>query len=328
MSQSTPSELPQDTPTASSSSGAAAGTAGGRESLQRAYRLGRCNNNVLTLELLQSEGFSRQAVLLIFQALVERRLAVVRKNAPSTSGGAAPTVWCRVREEGVAHKLQGIDSDTHKVYTCIEESGNKGIWTSDIRRATNLSTQNLNKCIKTLEEGKKLIKQVKNIHLKSRKFYMLIDLEPAVDVAGGSFYEDGEFNDALVDRIRDHISHCLLSGQSATLQEISQYVRTAGIGTELSDQDIGSVIGTLEFEQKVCRTIHPTTGAIVFTWERWTSSLQSISAFPCGTCPVYHNCYSGSERVSPECCTYISHWMGQGDETAATSKKLSTEYVS
>eukprot|EP00921_Rhytidocystis_pertsovi_P004511 GHVQ01007845.1.p1 GENE.GHVQ01007845.1~~GHVQ01007845.1.p1 ORF type:complete len:207 (+),score=29.17 GHVQ01007845.1:2105-2725(+) len=197
-----------------------------REALQKAYRLGRSNNNTLTVEFLQQEGFSKQGILLIFNSLVDLRLASFRKQ--SHSGGQ---VWCRVREELVAQKLKTVDVDTHKVYTCIEESGNKGVATTDIKRSSSLSSQTITKCVKILEEGKRLIKAVKNIHLKGKKFYMLIDLEPAVDVAGGCFYEDGEFNDALVDRVRDHVKHCLMNGQSASLPDIAQYVRTAGIGT-------------------------------------------------------------------------------------------------
>ena len=47
-----------------------------------------------------------------------------------------------------ATKLQGLDAPSKMVYQVIEASGNKGIWTVDIRNQTNILQVTLTKIFK------------------------------------------------------------------------------------------------------------------------------------------------------------------------------------
>jgi DNA-directed RNA polymerase III subunit RPC6 len=61
------------------------------------------------------------------------------------------------------------------VYQVIERAGNKGIWTRDIKNATNIQQQTLTKTLKALE-SRQLIKAIKSVTSKSKKLYMKYDL--------------------------------------------------------------------------------------------------------------------------------------------------------
>lgn len=61
------------------------------------------------------------------------------------------------------------------VYQVIDRAGNKGIWTRDIKNATNIQQQTLTKTLKALE-GRQLIKSIKSVTSKSKKLYMRFDL--------------------------------------------------------------------------------------------------------------------------------------------------------
>jgi len=86
--------------------------------------------------------------------------------------------------EETASKFAGLDVQARMVYQIIEESGNKGIWTKDVRVKSKIQQQALTKIFKNLE-SRKLIKPVKAVNAKSKKCYMLYDLQPSKEITGG-----------------------------------------------------------------------------------------------------------------------------------------------
>lgn len=92
-------------------------------------------------------------------------------------------VYKLVNEE-TASKFAGLDIHARMVYQIIEESGNKGIWTRDIRVKSKIQQQALTKIFKNLE-SRKLIKPVKAVNAKSKKCYMLYELQPSREITGG-----------------------------------------------------------------------------------------------------------------------------------------------
>jgi DNA-directed RNA polymerase III subunit RPC6 len=96
------------------------------------------------------------------------------------------------------------------VYQVIEKAGNRfvslpissstsssnvsvsplrGIWTRDMKNATNIPQQTLTKTLKILEQ-RNLVKFVRAVTSKSKKLYMLYDTVPAKDITGGPWYTD------------------------------------------------------------------------------------------------------------------------------------------
>lgn len=94
------------------------------------------------------------------------------------------------------------------VYQIIEGSGNKGIWTKDIRNSSNLTELQINKCLKTLE-SKKLVKRVKTVPPSKKNIYMLFHLEPHESLTGGAWYSDQEFETEFVDILNDRCQQYL-----------------------------------------------------------------------------------------------------------------------
>lgn len=94
--------------------------------------------------------------------------------------------------------VKGADNEEKIVYRIIEEAGNKGIWTRDIRFKSNLMHTQLKKILKSLET-KKFIKVVKSVAASKKKVYMLYNLEPDESVTGGAWYQDQDFETEFVD---------------------------------------------------------------------------------------------------------------------------------
>lgn len=105
---------------------------------------------------------------------------------------------------------------------------NRGVWTRDIKLRTNIQQQVLNKTLKILEQ-RKLIKSVRSVMSKSKKLYMLYDLEPSKEVSGGPWYTDQDFDIDFVERLSEDIVNFIRKQNIADLNAISNYIRISGI---------------------------------------------------------------------------------------------------
>lgn len=121
------------------------------------------------------------------------------------------------------------------------------MWTHDITKQSGLQSHVIQRAVKNLSDQKKLIKPLKSIHQKNRKIYILANLEPAkevklrslfdssnvalfLQVVGGTFYDNGEFDVGFVVRLRDQIIHVLKNGSQASIAEIESYIKSSGFG--------------------------------------------------------------------------------------------------
>lgn len=160
-------------------------------------------------------------------------------------------IYKLVNEE-IASKFAGLDVQARMVYQIIEESGNKGIWTKDIRIKSKI--QPLNKIFKTLE-SRKLIKPVKSVNAKSKKCYMLYDLQPSKEITGGPWYTEMEFDHEFISELRMFIMHCvrrLNGGKGVTLKEISEKMKLANVSrVPLNLQEVQQLMQTLAFDYMI-----------------------------------------------------------------------------
>ncbi|PHJ16265.1 dna-directed rna polymerases 39 kda [Cystoisospora suis] len=288
--------------------------------LQAAYTLGQQHENELTQQLLQEQGWQKEKIVAAFNRLTEARAGVIRRKGS--------TLCCVLRPSNVIGKLKTLDAFDYKIYCAIEQAGTAGVWTADLRKNTGLQTHIIQRSVKQLCDFLKLIKPVKSIHVKNRKMYILSHLEPAKEIAGGSFYSNGEFNEHLVEHLRSQTRTFLQNAGTATFQALAAYTRSSGelSGATFSDEDLEKVLNSLEFEQKICRV--PTLGQPTFVVRRatlvpWSKfpSLYNPASLPCSTCPVKNSCYRRPEnKISPANCDYFSYWLGLDFEIDAGSE--------
>ena len=102
-----------------------------------------------------------------------------------------------------------LDADTSLVYSHIESAGREGVWSNQLNRRTNFHKVVMDKCIKVLEQ-KHLIKTVPNFRHPNRRTYMLWGLQPAEDVTGGPFYNDGELDEEFVRQMSLYIERWII----------------------------------------------------------------------------------------------------------------------
>jgi len=154
-----------------------------------------------------------------------------------------------------ATKLQGLDAPSKMVYQVIEASGNKGIWTVDIRNQTNILQVTLTKIFKQLE-ARRLIKPIKAVTAKTKKLYMLYDLTPAKEITGGPWYSEYEFDHEFIAELRNFILMCVRRmngglgvGNGVTLKQIAHKMIQANVSrVQLSLEEVQQLVQTLAFD--------------------------------------------------------------------------------
>jgi DNA-directed RNA polymerase III subunit RPC6 len=90
------------------------------------------------------------------------------------------------------------------IYRVIENSGETGTWKRTLTMRTNLHENTVTKSLKELST-KQLIKEIKSAKWPTRRIYMLHDLKPSEENAGGSFFIEGERDMGLIAAVGDWI---------------------------------------------------------------------------------------------------------------------------
>ncbi|XP_059561439.1 DNA-directed RNA polymerase III subunit RPC6 isoform X5 [Myotis daubentonii] len=183
-------------------------------------------------------------------------------------------------------KMKGSDNQEKLVYQIIEDAGNKGIWSRDIRYKSNLPLTEINKILKNLE-SKKLIKAVKSV---------------AAETARESK------QNPMIQR----------NSSFASSHEVWKYICELGISkVELSMEDIETILNTLIYDGKVEMTIIAAKEGTVGSVDGHMKLYRAVNPIipptglvrtPCGLCPVFDDCHEGGE-ISPSNCIYMTEWL-------------------
>ncbi|KAK2195692.1 bifunctional RNA-binding domain superfamily/YbiA-like superfamily/Forkhead-associated (FHA) domain/RNA polymerase Rpc34/NADAR/RNA recognition motif domain/SMAD-FHA domain superfamily/Winged helix DNA-binding domain superfamily/RNA polymerase Rpc34-like/Nucleotide-binding alpha-beta plait domain superfamily/Winged helix-like DNA-binding domain superfamily [Babesia duncani] len=216
--------------------------------------------------------------------------------------------YAALRDPSTVDKLNALQPPDYSVYCTIETAGNRGVWTADIRKATGLLIHQVQRSVKALCDGRGLIKPVTDIHHKNRKLYMLSELDPAIEITGGSFYVNGEFHEQLVEHIQEQIGAFLVKNQGSTIHQIAQHLKSSGkLVGELLQEDVLAIVNSLVFEDKVYSAT-VAQGQTIYIWAGGSSIqfVQDALLAPCFKCPVQNQCrLGGLDPVCPTNCQYL-----------------------
>jgi len=183
-------------------------------------------------------------VPVINEMLGENRLEMFRLE------GGRDVVY-KLRGEEEAATRSELTNEQLLVLQVVERTENAGIWLRDIKSATSMQQQTLNKALKVLE-SRKLVKTVRSVQQKTKKLYMSYDLMPTREVSGGPWYTDQEFDHEFVEHISTFVERLVESQQHLPLDEIHRVIKGANVSNvELSVDDIRLVVETLLADAKL-----------------------------------------------------------------------------
>ena len=234
-----------------------------------------------------------------------------------------------------AVKFKGLSSEDLLVYQIIQQSGNTGIWTKELKQKSNLPQTQIGKIFKSLE-ARKLIKAVKHVAQQNRKVYMLYELEPSREITGGAWYTEHEYDAEFIHVLREQCVKFILARGKVTLEDVCDFVKQTKLShVELGQEEVLQIVNTLVYDGKVDaheeleldKERDPDDPAgehggdddddldymenVIVVYRPASLPIPKSSAFtavPCGVCPVFQECAPGG-LVSPETCQYMQDWL-------------------
>mmetsp|Transcript_29854 Transcript_29854/g.55936 ORF Transcript_29854/g.55936 Transcript_29854/m.55936 type:complete len:314 (+) Transcript_29854:42-983(+) len=276
----------------------------------------------VTFEDLARAGWpdKTQATQLANTLLTQSRLDIISAGDKVLLKAVAPQL---------AAKLSRLEDTTRSVYQQIEKAGDRGAWSKSLKDQTKLQQHTITKAIKELIKLQ-LIKEVKSVQNRSRKVFMLIDLEPSLEVSGGTWYKDGEFNYSWVETLREY---CLTLmdknyGRPVSQADLHRFVMQHPGPQVPTEEDILCIMKTLELDEEVS-SIVSAEGQRIFMRRRKGAFGQPLDIFaarlpnflqpaegdgdghlvvPCLCCPLRNECKAGG-RICPEKCEYLTRWL-------------------
>lgn len=236
------------------------------------------------------------------------------------------------------------DQEIQAVYSKIEESGDVGIWTRDIRTRTNLMKQRVDKILKKLLSSN-LVKAVKSITHKTRRLYMLSHLEPNRDITGGPWYTDTDFDSEFVEMVRKIVRHIFsnsageIDSMNATDIEkiLSQDKYQRACKVKLETENVLEILQTLYYDGEIEPVVEYASqeelgAALKRTDCKFRARAKpfgmemhmDLSCAPCGRCNLSLQCTEHG-KVSPYTCQYMTRWLQIG-VTAEQERQLLDEH--
>ena len=266
------------------------------------------------------------------RAVAINRLLSQRKLQIFKDGDAL--VYKEVKQDE-AVKFKGLSSEDLLVYQIIQQSGNTGIWTKELKQKSNLPQTQIGKIFKSLE-ARKLIKAVKHVAQQNRKVYMLYELEPSREITGGAWYTEHEYDAEFIHVLREQCVKFILARGKVTLEDVCDFVKQTKLShVDLGQEEVLQIVNTLVYDGKVDaheeleldKERDPDDPAgehggdddddldymenVIVVYRPASLPIPESSAFtavPCGVCPVFQECAPGG-LVSPETCQYMQDWL-------------------
>eukprot|EP01132_Coremiostelium_polycephalum_P002176 gene2176-2679_t len=281
--------------------------------------LGLCQQNPLGLtedKIKNEMGCPMADVAKVISGLLKQGKIILNRNPDGSTFYKLPN------PDIDQLKLKNLTEDDFLIFQLIEQSGNKGAWTRDLKQQSSLQQVQITKVLKTLE-GRNLIKSVKTINASRKKVYMLYNMEPSREIVGGSLYgSDMNFDGQTIHILKMHIKTYLTNKGAADLSEIMTYLKKQSVecNLDLNQDDILALTETLIYDGEIEEMKDTRLGSIVgkrlgvlYKPTRTKIPPNSFCAMPCGNCPVFDLC-SDDGDISPKRCIYFTEYLKEEDE--------------
>ncbi|GAB2280243.1 hypothetical protein Dimus_014886 [Dionaea muscipula] len=207
------------------------------------------------------------------------------------------------------------------VYNLIRSKGDMGTWKADLKRELKcIPARVVDNCIKKLNAIGK-IKEVVNVHCKSKSRLMAMDIEPSTKLTGGVWYDnEGKLDKALIKSLnRVCLEHIRVSSTSSA-GEIYSFIKVKqAFNIEVSLEQINEVLNSMVLDNLIIE--QKSTGFGEFAkipietlcYKINTSISEqgptgAMALIPCGVCPQINHC-TPDGVISPVTCPYFTKWL-------------------
>jgi DNA-directed RNA polymerase III subunit RPC6 len=258
----------------------------------------------LTAPQILRLGWDKERLKHAAAALRQANRIDIQKHA--TDG----VIFVPVAEE-LAQRFSDLSEEHKLIFKLISDASIQGIWAKDLASKSKIPAGTLSRLTKTMEH-RKLIKQITPAQYKSRKVWMLYELEPATELSGGSWYKDGQIDSDLIQRLRsatlEYVSNC---AEPVSASDVQVFLASQHLSRSI--ENVESIIRTLVLDRELLAVSAQTMkGGTLYSLRRKNEISTFSSPFfrqiPCISCPSRDKCAPG-HAISPETCQFMNRWL-------------------
>lgn len=232
----------------------------------------------------------------------------------------------KYRSEKEASKFMDLMPEDIQTYALIIDSGANGISTNELKMRLKLNTNHLNKILKKLEK-KILIKSLKMLNLKHKKIWIGFDIEPSLNITGGAFCSNQEFDKDLIEVIKEKCLDYVKRSKIVSRKDFMVYISSLKIlSTELNEDDIQKIINLLIFDDKLdiifpnlaynmqnkmsilLKKNEPVLNTLKYKLSPNYIPKAIMDSVPCTYCPVFKECKIGNV-INPKDCPWMDEFI-------------------
>ncbi|WOG83087.1 hypothetical protein DCAR_0102261 [Daucus carota subsp. sativus] len=216
---------------------------------------------------------------------------------------------------------QSLGETDRNILALVRGKEDLGISIAELRRASNLPANQLNKAIKTLITGQ-LIKEVPNIKYKGGKHYMGAEFEPSKELTGGEWYADGKLNQDLIEFLKSTCKKIVAKLKVATAKGVHEFfVKYKVFKEDVSGQQIAQILNSMVLDNEILEVksnglaeYHSIpVGEVCYRCAPGgglgeAAKNGAMVSIPCGVCPRINIC-TPDGVISPTTCVYYTKWL-------------------
>lgn len=273
----------------------------------------KLQERVLSIIKSSKAGITDDELELKIDVAPQERIAIInnllKMGNIKISQGKDKQITYTYQDPEEAAKFRGLDREDIIIYNLISQAGNNGTWNGELKQKSGVPAQNLNRILKKLEK-QNLIWSVKSVTHKNRKIWLKYGLEASEEISGGFFYKENELNLDLIESLRQRILHYIEKQGGASKKEIGIHLRSSKMTeSDIKDENIQALIDNLIFDDKIEELPTSVKTNPTYRLTGWGDLIEEpvFTKTPCGTCPVFDECRSGSV-ISPQTCIYFENW--------------------
>ncbi|KAM0890568.1 hypothetical protein ACQ4PT_026960 [Festuca glaucescens] len=210
--------------------------------------------------------------------------------------------------------LNNLPPSERDVYKRVYAAGNKGMWSQDLRRATQLTTASLSKSTRALVQ-RGILKEVTDVRHRAKKVFMDARIEPAPEITGGTWYHNGQLDTDAVAAVRRRCLDQIDRLGAATPDMVHKGVERDDPRAGYTIDQIRDVLQTMALDRVLEE--RKSTGEGEFSAVRagrvcyrrgGAPQGGMMEGIPCGVCPRIDEC-SPDGVISPITCVYYKKWL-------------------
>lgn len=149
-----------------------------------------------------------------------------------------------------------MGQEAYKVYERIDQAGDKGITSNEIKNKLQGEGYNqiiVNKILKEFEK-QGTVKKVKSQLKGGKAVYMLMEVEPSSEVTGG-LAGNKNFDSEQLEIVQIKVLEYLKAHGHTSYREIALYIKQIGLlntaGSDQKEEYLKQIVDLLVFDQKI-----------------------------------------------------------------------------